>query len=80
VRGLGDRLKDVVHLQFEYGGTYNDRGIRLQDMYDTLLPAGFSIYLLNEHGLWHRPTPIEHNEYCNYLATQKPGALEALIH
>jgi FkbM family methyltransferase len=78
LRGLGDLFPRVKHLQFEYGGTYPDRGVLLRDVYDLVETAGkglYSIYIVGPDGVHARPNPIEHGQYSNYVASRAPHEL-----
>ncbi len=37
------RSKKIKRIQFEYGGTYIDRGILLRDIFDLLVPFGYKL-------------------------------------
>lgn len=74
---LGDKLPSVTHIQFEYGGTYPDRGITLGHVYNLL--KNYTIYIISSDGLYLRPYPIEHKQYSNYLATLCPEAIRELV-
>lgn len=78
LRGLGDALPRVKHIQFEYGGTYRDRGVLLRDVYETIAAAGggaYRFFIIRPDGLHERPHPVEHGQYSNYLASREPGEL-----
>lgn len=58
-------------IQFEYGGAYKDAGTTLQQVYDLLTQAGYSIYRIVPQGLeyldaWNNS--LECFKYSNYLA------------
>jgi len=40
--GFGDFLKNIKYIQFEYGGTYSDRGIKLAQVTDLLQTFNFT--------------------------------------
>ena len=75
--GCKNKLNTITHIQFEYGGTYPDRGVTLSDVY-TLL-NGRHIFLLGSDGLYHEPLPKEHLQYSNYLATNNPQQVSSII-
>lgn len=72
LKGFGKYLnRDFVDfIQFEYGGTYLDANIRLYDMYEILVNAGFTIGKLHAQGiqlLSYEPR-LEDYLYANYVA------------
>ena len=77
LQSLGPKLSCVKHIQFEYGGTYPDRGIFLKDIYEIL--EGYHIFIIGPNGIYSRPVPIEHLQYSNYLATKDLNELKDLI-
>jgi hypothetical protein len=77
LKGLGDKLSIVKNIQFEYGGTYPDRGIFLKDVYEVL--KDYTIFIIGPDGIYSRPIPIEHKQYSNYLATRNINDVKDLI-
>jgi FkbM family methyltransferase len=77
LQSLGSKLSHVKHIQFEYGGTYPDRGILLKDVYDVL--KDYHIFIIGPDGIYSRPVPIEHKQYSNYLATKNLEEIKDLI-
>jgi FkbM family methyltransferase len=62
LKGFGDRLKDVKIVQFEYGGTYLDSKIHLQDVIDHLYLHGFERFgKLTRSGI-AAPLPLTQNQ------------------
>lgn len=58
-------------LQFEYGGTYQDAGITLKQIFDELISHNYHLFRISSNGLiacskWQ--DCLENNRYCNYLA------------
>lgn len=70
--GFEDFLKNIKIIQFEYGGTFLDNGVKLKDVILLLLENGFHkfAYLSNEG-----PIPItnydDHYQYCNVVCYNK---------
>lgn len=66
-------LKKNVHaLQFEYGGTYSDANITLEEVMHLLTQAGYAIFRISAHGLIHIShwdESLENYRYANYFAT-----------
>jgi FkbM family methyltransferase len=79
LQGAGSFLKNITHIQFEYGGTYPDRGVTLTDVYNILRPYGFEFYILTGNGLYPTPEPMEHGQYSNYLATRCKYEVQDII-
>lgn len=81
LRGLGSRLSPQVVplIQFEYGGTTLDAGVRLGDLFELLTAAGYSLAKLFPRALeLRRYAPwMEHYAYANYIAVS-PEWLERL--
>lgn len=60
---------DIV--QFEYGGTYPDANITLQQVYTYLTQQGYVIFRIAPDGLIHIPQwrdALENNHFSNYIA------------
>jgi FkbM family methyltransferase len=72
LRGLGDKLNpDSVQLiQFEYGGTAMDAGVKLKDFYDLLSLRGYVVAKLFPRALEVRSYKswMENYAYANYVA------------
>lgn len=77
IQSLGSKLSCVKHIQFEYGGTYPDRGILLKDIYEIL--KDYDIFIIGPNGIYSRPIPIEHLQYSNYIATKNIEEIKDLI-
>jgi len=77
LQSLKSKISIVKHIQFEYGGTYPDRGILLKDIYDIL--KNYHIFIIGPDGIYSRPVPIEHQQYSNYLATKNIEDIKDLI-
>ena len=73
--------KDKIDLvQFEYGGTFQDAGIKLTQVYDYLTGFGFLIFRLSAKGLEYLPAFLpayENYEYANFLAVN--GRMRAIF-
>lgn len=74
LKGATNMLPHIQIIQFEYGGTYPDAGIKLSDVYAHLQPYGFKyFYILGRGGkISAQPHPVEHCQYSNYLAMKVP--------
>ena len=73
LKGAHTMLKNhnINVIQFEYGGTYPDANITLEQVYNFLAELEYDIYRIVNDGLihvdsWH--TQLENNQYSNYLA------------
>jgi FkbM family methyltransferase len=71
LKGFGEALRIVDCVQFEYGGTFLDTGVKLRDVISYLEGYGFkSFKYLSQKG----PVPItdfsDHYQYCNILCTK----------
>lgn len=77
--GASKALAKTQVVQFEYGGTYVDRQVTLQQVFDMLRKHGFQhLYVL--HADRHLPVNVdqplhEHYQYSNYVATRQRLAL-----
>jgi FkbM family methyltransferase len=68
LQGFGDYLKKVRILQFEYGGTFKDSGVRLVDIIQLCRQNGFSsFYYLTYGSLYEIPSYEDHYQYCNIV-------------
>lgn len=69
LQGFGDYLTNYVKvIQFEYGGTYLDRGIKLQDVISYLEAKGFGKFsYLSSTGMIPITDTIDHYRYCNIV-------------
>lgn len=68
VRGFSDRLKDVKLIQFEYGGTYLDNGVKLNDIVKYLSGFGFCNFCyVSQYGLQRITDFSDHYQYCNIV-------------
>lgn len=77
LKGAGSFLNNITHIQFEYGGTYPDRGVKLADVYN-ILRTGYEIFLIGSDGLY-RKDPEEHLQYSNYFATRNTKSVTSII-
>jgi FkbM family methyltransferase len=68
IKGAETFLENIKTIQFEYGGTYPDRKIRLIDVVDLL--NNFKIYLLTPEKLILLDNFEDHYQYCNYFAVR----------
>jgi|GEM_PF-354495 len=79
-RGLLDR-QAIGMIQFEYGGTYRDAGISLQDVHAFLRASGYQLYRVASDGLIRLDSwkaSLENYRYSNYLAVSS-NALEDAV-
>jgi len=63
----------IAFIQFEYGGTFADAGVTLQEVYGYLQSFGYRIYKIHPDGLeWlpHFLPQYEDYQYSNYLAVE----------
>lgn len=78
-RMLGERRVSII--QFEYGGTYLDAGIRLADMFEFLAARGYAIYKIFPRGIKKIEAYsqiLENFQYANYAALSSECAASAL--
>lgn len=68
LKGAGEKLKIFKLIQFEYGGTYPDRKVKLKDVTDLLTSHGYKIFLICPNDLREVNDFTDHYQYCNYLA------------
>jgi FkbM family methyltransferase len=72
LRGAGERLtpQRIDVIQFEYGGTTMDAGVRLRDIYTLLESRGYVLAKLFPTAIEVRPYQswMENYSYANYLA------------
>lgn len=68
IKGFEEKLKDIKIIQFEYGKTYIDSGIKLMDVINYLKEYGFqSFYYLDSNSLAIIPNFHDHYRYCNII-------------
>ena len=71
--------KRITAIQFEYGGTYNDAKITLEQIVRLLTSDGYLVFRIVPDGLVHIAkweSSLENYQYCNYFALLK----EAFVH
>jgi FkbM family methyltransferase len=68
IKGFDDSIKIVKIIQFEYGGTFMDSGISLENIINYLESNGFHSfsYLVN-NGLSQITDKNDHYQYCNII-------------
>lgn len=69
LKGARNILDNCDFIQFEYGGTFQRKGILLKDVYEFL--KGWSIFSIEPGRLNLRPEAVENYAYANFLATKK---------
>lgn len=69
LKGFGEALKKVKVIQFEYGGTYLDSGVRLADVVAYVREVGGfdQCYYLSPDGMVPITDVIDHYFYCNIV-------------
>jgi hypothetical protein len=68
LQGFGEMLRIVDTIQFEYGGTFIDTGVRLQDVIDYLKKQGYTRFCyLAPEGMFHINDFEDHYRYCNIV-------------
>lgn len=80
-RGLLER-QAIDMIQVEYGGTYRDAGITLQEVHGFLRKYGYHLYRMASEGLirldhWHGG--LENYRYSNYLAVSDSAVEEVFL-
>jgi FkbM family methyltransferase len=69
IRGFGEFLSNINHIQFEYGGTYIDAKICLKDVLEYLRKMRFGNFgLLSSGGIVPLSSEEDHWQYCNIIA------------
>jgi len=69
LRGARQTLNNTSIVQFEYGSTYADARVKLEQVYELLKESGFThFYILGSNCLVTQSAPIEHEQYSNYIA------------
>jgi FkbM family methyltransferase len=77
---LANHIIDI--LQFEYGGTWEDANITLQQAWNFLRDKGYEIYRVLPQGLLHIPSwndNLETYRYSNWLAISPTGGKQRLF-
>jgi FkbM family methyltransferase len=71
IRGFGDAVKSVRFIQFEYGGTFRDAGIKLKDVIAYLTEMNFTkfSYLSNGGLVPVIDASVDHYQYCNIFCS-----------
>jgi len=83
IKGAKELLRKgrIDYLQFEYGGTFLDAGITLQEVFEYLKLMRYEIFKMSPDGLKHiesfSPT-YEDYEYSNFLAVNERFKLKVL--
>lgn len=68
IKGFEQRLTDIKIIQFEYGKTYIDSGVKLVEVANYLREYGFqSFYYLNSSHLVPITDFQDHYKYCNII-------------
>ena len=72
LKGFGDSIKKIKIIQFEYGGTYIDNGIKLVDVINYLKEKGFYDFsYISPRGLIKINDFNDHYNYCNIVCYNK---------
>ncbi len=70
IKGFGDTIKSVRFIQFEYGGTFRDAGIKLKDIVAYLTGKNFTKFsYLSNNGLVPVKDTSDHFQYCNIFCS-----------
>ena len=68
LKGFDTYLKRVNYIQFEYGGTFMDNGVKLKDVIDYLSDRGFVEFSYLTGAGMHPITDFtDHYQYCNIV-------------
>lgn len=68
LKGFENYLQNIKYIQFEYGGTYLDKNIKLIDVIDCLRKQGFCFfYYLSNNNLIPINNYSDHYNYCNIV-------------
>ena len=73
--------QSIAVIQFEYGGTYSDAGIRLKNVFDYLNSFNYSVFRICPDCLIHIKTwrdALENYQYSNYCAIS-PTKMKEII-
>jgi len=72
IKGFEDSIKLVKYIQFEYGGTFLDCGIKLKELIDYLVQHNFTGFsYLSGNGLVPLDNFNDHYTYCNIVCYNK---------
>jgi FkbM family methyltransferase len=72
LKGFGDTLACVKYIQFEYGGTYIDSGVKLVDVVNYLTARGFDRFsTLTMKGLVYMTDFSDHYKYSNIVCMRR---------
>ena len=72
LKGFGEILRDVQFVQFEYGGTFMDNGVKMIDVVRYLGDMGFSKFsYLTKDGPILISSFEDHYQYCNIVCVSK---------
>jgi len=72
LKGFEDCLENVKIIQFEYGGTFLDNGIKLVEVIDYLKEKGFYKFsYLTSYGTEPIVDTSDHYHYCNIVCVNK---------
>ena len=68
LKGFGDQLGIVDRIQFEYGGTYLDTGVKMREVIDYLRGFAFEKFsYISQTGVVPITDFSDHYKYCNIL-------------
>ena len=68
IKGFGEFIKNVKIIQFEYGGTYQDKNIKLLDVINYLKKYSFNnFYYLDSRKIVKINNYNDHYQYCNIV-------------
>lgn len=72
LQGFEDYLNNIKIIQFEYGGTFLDNGVKLNDVIEFLKKYGFHKFLyLSDIGYQTITDFSDHYQYCNIVCFNK---------
>ena len=70
LKGFGVNIKAIRFVQFEYGGTFKDAGIKLKEIVDFLAKNNFTKFCyLSNNGLVPIKDLSDHYQYCNIFCS-----------
>jgi FkbM family methyltransferase len=68
LKGFEDKIKIIKVIQFEYGGTYKDNGVKLKDVVEYLKSYGFEGFAyLKQNGTQLLTNCVDHYQYSNIV-------------
>ena len=72
IKGFEEYIENINIIQFEYGGTFLDNNVKLNNLVDYLKNFGFHKFAyLTPNGLYFITDFNDHYQYCNIVCLNK---------